>query len=81
MSGEPLPRPFYGEGRLGEIVLKACASGPKGSYPAPSSCVRSWKRSYIPQTDAAVIYPDGDELTMDTSEFVCFRAICGGIRH
>ena len=30
VSGEPLPRPFYGEGRLGEIVLKACAFDPKG---------------------------------------------------
>ena len=28
MSGEPLPSPFYGEGRLGEIVLKACAFDP-----------------------------------------------------
>ena len=35
ISGERLPRPFYGEGRLGEIVLKACAFDPKDRYSSP----------------------------------------------
>ncbi|MFQ8837631.1 MAG: hypothetical protein ACLR8L_07075 [Oscillospiraceae bacterium] len=49
MSGEPLPRPFYGEGRLGEIVLKACAFDPKDRYSSPSSCGGSWKPSCTPR--------------------------------
>jgi len=80
MSGEPLPRPFYGEGRLGEIVLKACAFDPKDRYSSPQQLRQELEAILYTQTDAAVIYPDGDALMMDR-EVVCFRAICGGIRH
>ena len=69
VSGEPLPRPFYGEGRLGEIVLKACAFDPKDRYSSPQQLRQELEAILYTQTDAAVIYPDGDELTMDRESY------------
>ena len=73
MSGEPLPRPFYGEGRLGEIVLKACAFDPKDLYSSPQQLRQELEAILYTQTDAAVIYPDGDELTMDRESYASAR--------
>ena len=73
MSGEPLPRPFYGEGRLGEIVLKACAFDPKDRYSSPQQLRQELEAISYEATDAAVIYPDGDELTMDRESYASAR--------
>ena len=73
VSGEPLPRPFYGEGRLGEIVLKACAFDPKDRYSSPQQLRQELEAILYTQTDAAVIYPDGDELTMDREPYASAR--------
>ena len=73
VSGEPLPRPFYGEGRLGEIVLKACAFDPKDRYSSPQQLRQELEAILYTQTDAAVIYPDGDELTMDRESYASAR--------
>ena len=73
MSGEPLPRPFYGEGRLGEIVLKACAFDPKDRYSSPQQFRQELEAILYTQTDAAVIYPDGDELTIDREPYASVR--------
>ena len=73
MSGEALPRPFYGEGRLGKIVLKACAFDPKDRYSSPQQLRQELEAILYTQTDAAVIYPDGDELTMDRESYASAR--------
>ena len=73
ISGEALPRPFYGEGRLGEIVLKACAFDPKDRYSSPPQLRQELEAILYTQTDAAVIYPDGDELTMDRESYASAR--------
>ena len=73
VSGKPLPRPFYGEGRLGEIVLKACAFDPKDRYSSPQQLRQELEAILYTQTDAAVIYPDGDELTMDRESYASAR--------
>ncbi len=73
MSSEPLPRPFYGEGRLGEIVLKACAFDPKDRYSSPQQFRQELEAILYTQTDAAVIYPDGDELTIDREPYASVR--------
>ena len=73
MSGEPLPRPFYGEGRLGEIVLKACAFDPKDRYSSPQQLRQELEAISYEAQDAAVIYPDGDELTMDRESYASAR--------
>ena len=73
ISGEALPRPFYGEGRLSEIVLKACAFDPKDRYSSPQQLRQELEAILYTQTDAAVIYPDGDELTMDRESYASAR--------
>ena len=73
VSGEPLPRPFYGEGRLGEIVLKACAFDPKDRYSSPQQLRQELEAILYTQTDAVVIYPDGDELTIDREPYASVR--------
>ena len=73
ISGEPLPCPFYGEGRLGEIVLKACAFDPKERYSSPQQLRQELEAILYTQTDAAVIYPDGDELTIDREPYASAR--------
>ena len=69
MSGEPLPRPFYGEGRLGEIVLKACAFDPKERYSSPQQLRQELEAILYKAQDAALIYPDGDELRLETNRY------------
>ena len=69
ISGEPLPRPFYGEGRLGEIVLKACAFDPKDRYSSPQQMRQELEAILYTQTDAGIIYPSGDELSMDKEPY------------
>ena len=69
ISGERLPRPFYGEGRLGEIVLKACAADPKDRYSSPQQMRQELEAILYTQTDAGIIYPSGDELSMDKEPY------------
>ena len=69
VSGEPLPRPFYGEGRLGEIVLKACAFDPKDRYSSPQQLRQDLEAISYEAQDAALIYPNGDELQIDPSRY------------
>ena len=69
ISGEPLPCPFYGEGRLGEIVLKACAFDPKERYSSPQQLRQELEAILYKAQDAALIYPDGDELRLETNRY------------
>ena len=69
VSGEPLPRPFYGEGRLGEIVLKACAFDPKDRYSSPQQLRQELEAISYEAQDAALIYPNGDELQIAPSRY------------
>ena len=73
ISGERLPRPFYGEGRLGEIVLKACAFDPKDRYSSPQQMRQELEAILYTQTDAGIIYPSGDELSMDKEPYASAR--------
>ena len=70
ISGERLPRPFYGEGRLGEIVLRACAFDPRERYSSPQQMRQELEAiSYKPE-DAKLIYPDGDEMQIEPNRYV-----------
>ena len=69
ISGEPLPCPFYGKGRLGEIVLKACAFDPKERYSSPQQLRQELEAILYKAQDAALIYPDGDELRLETNRY------------
>ena len=69
MSGEKIPDPFYGEGRLGEIVLKACAFDPKDRYSSPSDMREELEAILYDENDAKLIYPDGDEIELMRNQY------------
>ena len=64
MSGDEIPMPVYGYGRLGEIVLKACAYNPKDRYSSPLQMRQELEAILYDEQDAAIIYPEGDEVTL-----------------
>lgn len=70
MSGETFPPPVYGEGRLGEIVLKACAYEPKERYSSPAQMCQELEDILYDAADASLIYPDGDELALAENQYV-----------
>src|SRR5699024_8546283 len=69
MGGEKIPLPIYGEGRLGEIVLNACAFDPKERYSSPAQMRQELEAILYDEADAAVIYPDGDELLLAENQY------------
>ena len=70
MGGEKFPPPVYGEGRLGEIVLKACAYDPKERYSSPAQMRQELEDILYDEADAALIYPDGDELALAENQYI-----------
>ncbi len=62
MCGDPIPMPYYSEGRLPEIVLKACAFDPGDRYSSPMQMEAELEAILYEESDAAQIYPDGDTL-------------------
>ena len=70
MNGETPPPPCYGEGRLGEIVLKACAFDPKDRYESPALMRQALEGVLYDARDAALIYPSGDDLAIRENGYV-----------
>ena len=65
-SGEPLPLPSHGEGRLAEIVLKACAYEPKDRYSSPGQMRQELEAILYSEKEGRYIYPDGDQVPQDS---------------
>lgn len=74
MGGEALPKPFYAEGRLAEIVQKACAYDPKDRYSSPGQMRQELEAIQYGPEDAALIYPSGDELALYENQYVSRRS-------
>ena len=70
MGGEDIPDPFYAEGRLSEIVLKACSFDPKERYSSPMQMRQELEAIMYDAEDAEYIYPDGDELAITENQYV-----------
>lgn len=70
MSGETVGVPYYAEGRLGEIVGKACAFDPRDRYSSPAQMRQELEAILYDQRDAELIYPDGDELAIADNIYV-----------
>lgn len=62
MRGETIPGPFYSQGRLPEIVLKACAPIPSDRYSSPMQMRQELEAILYDASDSEQIYPDGDTL-------------------
>lgn len=69
VSGETVPKPIHAEGRLAEIVLKACAFEPKDRYSSPAQMRQELEAILYSQEEAELIYPDGDELALLANEY------------
>lgn len=70
MSGEAVGVPYYAQGRLGEIVEKACAFNPQDRYSSPAQMRQELEAILYDQQDAELIYPDGDELAIVDNIYV-----------
>lgn len=69
MGGEEIPAPFHAQGRLAEIVLKACAFDPKERYTSPAQMRQELEAILYDAQDAQLIYPDGDELNLAENQY------------
>lgn len=69
MGGEALPVPVHAEGRLAEIIQKACAFDPKERYSSPAQMRQELEAILYDEADAALIYPDGDELALMENQY------------
>ena len=61
-SGEEIPKPCNAEGRLAEIVLKACAYNPKERYESARDMRKALEAILYEQSMSEMIYPEGDIL-------------------
>lgn len=69
-SGVPLSLPVHGEGRLGEIVLKACAYDPAKRYSSPMQMRQELEAILYNREEGRYIYPDGDEVPQQSVQYV-----------
>ncbi len=69
-SGTPLPLPVHGEGRLGEIVMKACAYDPKERYSSPMQMRQELEAILYSREEGRLIYPEGDQVPQDSVHYV-----------
>ena len=69
-SGAPLPAPCHAEGRLAEIVLKACAYDPKERYSSPMQMRQELESILYNREESKYIYPEGDDVPQDSVHYV-----------
>lgn len=62
MSGVELPAPCNAQGRIAEIVLKACAYNAGDRYESASDMKRALMDILYRVEETDIIYPDGDDL-------------------
>ena len=68
LSGVALPSPANADGRLAEIILKACAPGPSDRYESPTVMRQALEAILYTEKEARMIYPEGDTVPVpDTS--------------
>lgn len=62
MSGAALPPPRNADGRLAEIVLKACAYQPKDRCSDPAQMRQELEAILYDRSETPIIYPNGDGI-------------------
>ena len=67
LSGAVLPKPANDEGRLSEIILKACAYSPKDRYSSPMQMRMELEAILYEQSEGKIIYPSGDKMPLEIS--------------
>ena len=69
-SGASLPAPSHAEGRLAEIVLKACAYDQKERYSSPMQMRQELESILYNREESKYIYPEGDDVPQDSVHYV-----------
>jgi len=69
LSGAVLPPPKNADGRLAEIVSKACAYAPKDRYSSPMQMREELEAIIYQQGDALIIYPQGDAVPVKSLDY------------
>jgi len=69
MSGEKIPLPSGTDGRLAEIVLKACAYNPAERYSAPMQMREELEAIQYSLGESAAIYPLGDSVPVMSVDY------------
>lgn len=64
ITGEVLSKPFYNQGRLPEIMLKACSFNSKERYSSPSQMRQELESIQYGALESEIIYPSGDSLSL-----------------
>lgn len=70
MSGQEMPMPINAEGRLGEIVLKACSYNYKERYDNPNEMRRALENILYKGEESKIIYPEGDNLEIKSANYI-----------
>ena len=69
ISGEPLPPPANADGRLAEIVLKACAYEPKDRYSSPLQMRQELEAIQYNRAEDAAIYGKAGQIDVDSGAY------------
>ena len=67
LSGAALPPPANAEGRLAEIVLKACAPDPAQRYDSPTVMRQALEAIRYTEGEAKMIYPEGNTVPVPST--------------
>ena len=67
LSGAALPPPANAEGRLAEIVLKACAPDPAQRSDSPTVMRQALEAILYTEGEAKMIYPEGDTVPVPST--------------
>lgn len=69
ISGEPLPSPANADGRLAEIVLKACAYDPKDRYSSPVQMRQELEAILYKQAEDKIVNRGQDPILVSKTDF------------
>ncbi len=67
VKGEKIPKPVNADGRLAEIILKACSFDPKSRYESPIQMKMELESILYSNSESHVIYPEGDSLEYEAT--------------
>ena len=70
IMGTEIPMPLNDNGRLAEIVLKACAYDPSQRYSSPHTMRMELEDIMYSERERTVIYPDGDKAEENSVHYV-----------
>ncbi|MCL1878777.1 MAG: protein kinase [Defluviitaleaceae bacterium] len=69
-NGTPLPAPKNADGRIAEIVLKACAFDPNLRHSSPMQLRQELEAIAYSTAEAPIIYPKGDSTPVKSVDYI-----------